>query len=114
MPRSLLHRGRFRPPSSDLSRLGPAPIPRPAAPTCPLTQRRADAPRTERERPRRRDRIGKASADTRKVPDTTPARTTLARPGEDRPEPPGPGALGPLARALVDLAVALEHEDGED
>ena len=114
MPRSLLHRRRCRPPSSDLPRLGHAPIPRPAAPTCPLTPRRADAPRTERERLRRRDRIGKASADTREAPDTTPARTTLACPGEDRPEPPGPGALGPLARALVDLAVALEHEDEED
>jgi hypothetical protein len=78
-----------------------------------LIQRRADAPRTERER-LRRDRIGKASADTHEAPDTTPARTTLACPGEDRPEPPGPGALGPLARALVDLAVAMEHEDGED
>jgi hypothetical protein len=80
-----------------------------------LTPRRADAPRTERERVRRRETIGKASADTREAPDTTPARTTLARPGEDRPEPPGPGALGPLARALVDLALslALEHEEDE-
>jgi hypothetical protein len=79
-----------------------------------LIPRRADAPKTERERPRRRDRVGKASADTREAPDTTPARTTLARLGEDRPEPPGLGALRPLARALVDLAVAMEHEDGED
>ncbi|MGH2576138.1 MAG: hypothetical protein ACRDG9_00050 [Actinomycetota bacterium] len=55
-----------------------------------------------------------ASADTRKAPDTTPARTTLARPGEDRPEPPEPGVLGPLARALVDLAAAPENEDEED
>jgi hypothetical protein len=79
-----------------------------------VTPRRADAPGAERERFRRRDRIDKASADTREAPDTTPARTTLGRPGEDRPEPPRPGALGPLARALVDLAVALEHEDEED
>jgi hypothetical protein len=27
---------------------------------------------------------------------------------------PEPGALRPLARALVDLAVALKHEDEED
>jgi len=27
---------------------------------------------------------------------------------------PEPGALRPLARALVDLALALEHEDEED
>jgi hypothetical protein len=27
---------------------------------------------------------------------------------------PEPGSLRPLARALVDLALALEHEDGED
>jgi hypothetical protein len=26
---------------------------------------------------------------------------------------PEPGSLRPLARALVDLALALEHEDGE-
>ena len=51
---------------------------------------------------------------TREAPDRTPARTTLARLGQDRQEPPEPGALGPLARALVDLAVALEHEDEED
>jgi len=86
----------------------------PPAPTCPLTPWRADAPRTERERLRRRERIGKASADTRDAQETTPARTTLARPGEDTPEPPGPGELRPLARALVDLAVAPEHEHEED
>ena len=79
-----------------------------------MTPRRADAPRTERERLRRRDRIGKASADTREATDTTPARTTLACPGEDGQEPPEPGALRPLARALVDLAMTLEHEEGED
>jgi hypothetical protein len=74
----------------------------------------AGDPRIERERVRRRDRIGKASADTREAPDTTPARTTLACPREDRQEPPEPGALGQLARVLVDVAVALEHDDGED
>ena len=96
-----------------LPRLDNAPVHGPA-PTWALTPRRADAPRTERERLRRRDRIGKPSADTREAPNTTPARTTLACPGQDQPEPPEPGALGPLARALVDLALALEHEDEED
>ena len=79
-----------------------------------MIPRRAGAPRTDRERLRRRDRIGKASADTREAPGPTPARTRLARPGVDRREPPEMGVLRPLAQALVDLALAIEHEDEED
>src|SRR6266508_4495687 len=111
MPRAVLYRRGRWPPSSDLPRINDSPIPRPTAPTCPLTPWRAGAPRTERERLRRRDRIGKASADTREAPGATPARTTLARPGADQPEPPEIGVLRPLARALVDLA--LERKDEE-
>ncbi len=113
LPRSVLHRRRCRPPSSDLPRVNDTPIPRPTAPTCPLTPRRADAPRTDGER-LRRHRIGKASADTREAQGATPAGTTLARPGAGQPAPPEPRALRALARVLVDVALAMEHEDKED
>jgi hypothetical protein len=55
-----------------------------------------------------------ASADKRDVADTAPPRTTLARPGARQLQPPGPSALRPLARAVIELALALEHEDEED
>jgi hypothetical protein len=48
------------------------------------------------------------------APGTTAARDRLARSGCGRPDPPEPGALRPLARALVDLALALEDEDEEE
>lgn len=44
----------------------------------------------------------------------TAARDRLVRPGPGRPGAPEPGALRLLARALVDLALALEHEDEEE
>jgi hypothetical protein len=44
----------------------------------------------------------------------TEARTRLLRSPRRAPGPPEPGALRPLARALVDLAFALEHEDEGD
>ncbi len=79
-----------------------------------MTRWRGDAPRTERERLRRRDRIGKDSADTREAPGATPPRTTLERPGVGPPEAPELGVLRPLARALIELALVLDHEDEED
>jgi len=55
-----------------------------------------------------------ASADKRQAPRATPSRTTLTRPGASQPNLPESSALRPLARALVDLALVLEHEDEED
>jgi hypothetical protein len=96
------------------ARINDTPIPRPAAPKCPLSSRRANARGLEGGHDRRRDGIGTASADKRDAPGATPSRTTLARPGAGQPEPPEPGALRPLARVLVDLVLALHHEDEED
>jgi hypothetical protein len=42
------------------------------------------------------------------------AGVRLQRSTGQTPRLPVSGALRPLARALVDLALALEHEDGED
>jgi len=77
-----------------------------------LTSRRADARRTEEEAVR--GEVGESANDERETAGATPARTTLVRPGADQPESPEMGVLRPLARALMDLAVALEHEDEED
>ncbi len=44
---------------------------------------------------------------------TTPPRDRLSRPGTDRSEAPGPGAMRPLARALLDLALVLTREKKE-
>lgn len=44
----------------------------------------------------------------------TEARARLRRSTRWAPEPPEPGALRPLARALVDLVLALEHGEEED
>jgi len=79
-----------------------------------MTPRRANARGLEGEHGRRRDGIGTVSADKRDAPGAIPSRTTLARPGVGRQEPPEPGALRPLARALVDLVLALDHEGEED
>jgi len=79
----------------------------------PLDPRHANARGLEGEHDRRRDGIGKASADEHETPGATSSRTTLARAGVGRPELPEPGALRPLARALVDLVLALDHEDEE-
>jgi len=76
-----------------------------------LTPRRADARRTEEEAVRRHGEVGESANDDRETAGATPVRTTLA-PGE--PEPPEMGVLQPLARVLVDLAVAQGHEDEED
>ncbi len=77
-----------------------------------MTSRRADARRTEEEVVR--GEVGESANDGREAAGATPARTMLARPGAGQPEPPEMGVLRPLARALMDLAVALEHEDEED
>jgi hypothetical protein len=58
--------------------------------------------------------MGKASTTNRDASGVASPRTTLARPGAGRTEPPEPGALRSLARVLVDLALALEQEDEED
>ncbi len=78
-----------------------------------MTPRRGDAPTTDGEL-RRRERTGKASDSEREPQGATRSRSTLARPGVGQPEPPEMGVLRPLARALVDLAIAVEDEDEED
>ena len=57
---------------------------------------------------------GQARPAKRTTPDATQPRATLRRPGTGQPEPPEPGALRALARALVDLALTLENEEEED
>jgi hypothetical protein len=56
---------------------------------------------------------GTARRETREAWGAAAARDRLPRAGE-APGPPELGTLRPLARALVDLALALEHEDGEE
>jgi hypothetical protein len=56
---------------------------------------------------------GRARPAEREAPDATQARDTLRRPGAGQGEPPEPGALRPLARALVDLALTIELEEDE-
>jgi hypothetical protein len=77
-----------------------------------LRRRRADARRTEQEAVH--GEVGESANDERETAGATPVRTTLVLPGADQPESPELGLLRPLARALMDLAVALEHEDEED
>ncbi len=79
-----------------------------------MTRRREGARRDGGESLRRQAGVGKASTNNRDASGATPARTTLVRPGADQPESPRMGVLRPLARALMDLAVALEREDEED
>jgi hypothetical protein len=45
---------------------------------------------------------------------TTAPRGRLPRPGRHQPQAPEPSAMRPLARALVDLALALTREQEED
>jgi len=53
----------------------------------------------------------RAEAETRVAP---APRDRIPRSRRGEPDSPEPDALRPLARALVDLAVALGHEDEED
>ncbi len=114
MPRAVLYRRGRWPPSSDLPRFNDSPIPRPTAPTCPLTPWRAHARRTEEEAVRRPGKTGESANGERQAAGATPSRSTLARPGSDQPESPEMGVLRPLARTLIELALELEHEDEED
>lgn len=79
-----------------------------------MTRRRAGAPGTEAELPRGRRWPVEASRGGRAPAGATPSRSRLLRQGAGRPGLPEPGALRPLARALIDLAVAIEDEDEED
>ena len=102
---ALLHRRRSQPPGPHLPRLHHAPIPRPAAPTCPLSPRRGDAP-TEAELPHPRTRDGEATEQGRE----------LQRDGLDASREPvwteDDASLRPLARALLALAEQLSQEEG--
>ncbi len=57
---------------------------------------------------------GRARRDAPGSPGATSLGDTLAVPRTGRLDAPEPGALRLLARAIVDLALALEHEDEED
>jgi hypothetical protein len=56
---------------------------------------------------------GTARRGDREASSATAPRDRLRRSSEV-PLMPEPGSLRPLARALVDLTLALEHEDGKD
>jgi len=58
--------------------------------------------------------VGTASTIDGDAASVTSPRTTLARPGAGGTEPPEIGALRPLARALVDLACALQDDEEDE
>jgi len=57
---------------------------------------------------------GGSRCGTRKASGPTAARTRLKRLASRGPGPPEPGALRLLARAFVDLAVALERQEEDE
>jgi len=102
MPRPVLHRRRSRTSASHLPRIGHTPVPRPAAPTCPLRPRREDAP-TDAGLRRRRGRGDD-------VTDVERRREGLDAVTEAEAAEVG-ATLGPLARALLALAEQLMGEE---
>jgi hypothetical protein len=57
--------------------------------------------------------VGTARRGVREASGATAPRDRLRR-SREAPLMPEPGSLRPLARAFVDLAFALEHDDEED
>lgn len=89
-------------------RLDHAPIHGAAAPTCPLTRQRVEAPTRETDLPRRPRRTAKASDDDREEQKDRVALDDAPAVGSEDDV-----SLRPLARALLALAEQLQREGNE-